>query len=165
MIKKFQGRYFFMSNFYPVEIEHNGIKYPTVEAYYVAMKADKMQFLNGTYYTLDDFREMVASLKEPAFAKKIGKMISVRKDWDDIKFDIMKWGINEKFKDEKLKEDLLATRDLEIIESNVWHDNYWGSCDCNKCKSKGKNHLGKLLMEVRDELRGVKKTGLEDILK
>jgi len=165
MIKKFQGKYFFLSNFSPAEIEHNGIKYPTIEHYYVAMKANKMQFLNGVYYAFDDFREMVAKLKEPAFAKKIGKMISIRKDWHDVKFDIMYWGIKEKFKNEKLKEMLLSTGDEEIIEGNVWHDQIWGSCDCDKCRGKGKNHLGKILMKVRDELRGVKKTGLEDILK
>ena len=63
-------------------------------------------------------------------------------------------------KDESLKEMLLLTGDQEIIEENYWGDTFWGVC-----RGKGQNHLGKILMKVRDELRGIKRTGLEEILK
>ena len=50
MINKFEGRYRFLSNFYPCEIEHQGIKYPSVENFYVAMKVNDQQLINGKYY-------------------------------------------------------------------------------------------------------------------
>jgi predicted NAD-dependent protein-ADP-ribosyltransferase YbiA (DUF1768 family) len=53
----------------------------------------------------------------------------------------------------KLKKELLLTGTAVLIEGNFWHDNYWGKCNCNNCKNiEGKNHLGKLLMQVREEL-------------
>ena len=62
MIDKFEGRWRFLSNFYPCRIEHKGIVYPSVEHYYVAMKVTEMQLLDGRYYTAADFREMIARI-------------------------------------------------------------------------------------------------------
>jgi predicted NAD-dependent protein-ADP-ribosyltransferase YbiA (DUF1768 family) len=64
----------------------------------------------------------------------------------------MEWGIREKFKNQKLAQDLLETGELELIEGNNWHDNFWGSCSCPKCGSGGLNYLGKILMRIRAEL-------------
>jgi len=159
-IEKFHGRWFFLSNFYPCEIKHQGLTYPSVEHFYVAMKCNNDQLLNGTYYTAGDFRDMIAKIKEPAVVKKLGQKIKVRKDWDEKKLEFMNWAIREKFVN-SLAEKLLETNNLPLIEGNYWHDNFYGSCYCEKCGSKGNNHLGKILMEVRDELRGIeKKTGI-----
>lgn len=49
-----------------------------------------------------------------------------------------------------LKNKLKTTGNTTIIEGNYWHDNFWGSCHCLKCKGKGQNHLGNLLMKIRD---------------
>lgn len=159
MIQKFDGRYGFLSNFYPCEIVHQGIVYPSVEHYYVAMKCNGPQFMNGSQYTPIDFREMVAKIAHPGTVKKLGRKISVRKDWNDKKLEFMNWAVREKFKDEKLAEMLLDTGEEEIVEGNSWNDTFWGVCE-----GKGQNHLGKILMKVRDELRGVQRTGLEAIL-
>ena len=43
---------------------------------------------------------------------------------------------------------LLMTREAELIEGNDWNDYFWG-----QCMGVGDNHLGKLLMQVRKELR------------
>lgn len=52
-----------------------------------------------------------------------------------------------------LKKKLLETGDAELIEGNYWHDNTWGQCYCPRCKNKiGENHLGKLLMKIRESL-------------
>lgn len=62
----------------------------------------------------------------------------------------------EKFRqNEPYKKLLLGTGDATILEDTTgWHDNYWGSCSCPKCKNiPGQNHLGMALMEVRDGLR------------
>jgi N-glycosidase YbiA len=160
MINSFSGRYSFLSNFYPCEIEYQGIKYPTVEAYYVAMKVNSNQIINGIHYSLNDFREMISKISTPGQVKRLGRKVSLRKDWNEIKLELMNWAVREKFKDENLKELLLSTGDQELIEGNTWNDTFWGVCN-----GKGKNHLGKILMKVRDELRGIKRTGLEEILR
>lgn len=153
MIKEFQGRWRFLSNFYPCKIEHKGIIYPAVENFYVAMKVTDMQLIDGKYYTANDFRELCAKIVDPADVKHLGQKVKLRKDWDNKKLDFMKYGINEKFKDEYLASLLLMTGDQELIEGNWWHDNYWGFCSCKKCDNKGENNLGKILMEVRDKIR------------
>lgn len=160
MISGFNGRWFFLSNFYSCIIYHQGLEYKSVESFYVAMKSDSDQIINGKYYTSGDFREMTSKLDNPDLIKKIGQKVKLRKDWDSKKLEYMNWAIREKFKDETLKELLLLTNDQEIIEENYWGDTFWGVC-----KGKGQNHLGKILMKVRDELRGIKITGLEEILK
>lgn len=151
-INSFRGRYVFLSNFYPCEIEHKGITYPSVEHYYVALKVTGMQFIDGVYYTAPDFRELVAKIKDPADAKKVGKVVKVRSDWEEKKLGFMEWGIREKFKNQKLAQELLETGELQLIEGNNWHDNFWGSCYCPKCGDGGLNYLGKILMRIRTEL-------------
>lgn len=165
MIEKFEGRWRFLSNFYASEISHQGITYNSVEAYYVAMKCGNEQMVNGRHYTVIDFREMISKIANPSIVKSIGQKMHVRKDWDEKKLDFMNWGVREKFKEESLKQMLLDTGDLPIVESNYWHDNFWGQCLCGKCSNKGKNNLGKILMDVRKELRGEPKMGLENFLK
>lgn len=165
MIDKFEGRFSFLSNFYPCEIEHQGIKYPSVEHFYVAMKVNDQQLINGKYFTPGDFREMISRVKSSSEVKRIGSKVKLRGDWSSKKVEFMNWAVREKFKNPTLSELLLSTGDKDLIEGNWWHDNEWGQCTCDKCKGKGKNKLGKILMEVRNELRGIKRTGLEEILK
>lgn len=63
--------------------------------------------------------------------------------------------LREKFSRGTRYRDLLdQTKGEQIIEGNIWHDNFWGNCSCNKrpeCVKEGKNHLGMLLMKIRDE--------------
>jgi predicted NAD-dependent protein-ADP-ribosyltransferase YbiA (DUF1768 family) len=61
-----------------------------------------------------------------------------------------------KFEFPQLQEQLLATGDATLVEGNYWHDNYWGSCHCDRkeaCKYHGQNQLGKLIMEVRTTIK------------
>ena len=153
MINKFEGRWRFLSNFYPCKIEHQGIIYNSVEVYYVAMKVNDQQLINGKYYTPGDFREMIAKITNPAEVKKIGYKVKLRTGWDEKKLELMNWGVREKFKNEELAQLLIDTDGHELIEGNWWHDNFYGSCSCSKCGNKGENHLGKILMTVREELK------------
>lgn len=153
MINKFEGRWRFLSNFYPCVIEHQGIKYNSVESFYVGMKVNDQQLINGKYYTPGDFREMIALIKNPTEVKKIGGKVKLRSNWEEKKLEVMNWAIRQKFKNNPdLKEMLLSTSNQDIVEGNYWHDKFWGICTCDKCGNKGENHLGKILMEVRDEL-------------
>jgi len=139
MIKGFNGDYRFLSNFWPSPIEFEGITYPTVEHAYQAAK------------TLDDeIRSYIATLPTPGAAKRSGRGLSLRKDWNDVKLIIMETLLRKKFYDPVLKGALLATTGNDLYEYNYWHDNYWGTCGCAKCGNHGENHLGNLLMQLRN---------------
>lgn len=91
----------------------------------------------------------------PHSAKKWGRKLPLRPDWEDVKFDVMLGLVQQKFENPLLAEWLISTGNRLIIEGNYWHDNTWGVCHCQQCvQIDGKNWLGKILMMVRQELRG-----------
>ena len=142
MIDKFEGEYAFLSNFYEHPIQYNGITYPTNEHFFQAMKSLK-----------EEERKMIAAAPTPRAAKCLGRAITLRSDWELIKYDMMLLGLRLKFCDKELRSKLRATGDEILIEGNWWHDNTWGDCSCEQCKYvHGRNELGKLLMQVRNEI-------------
>ena len=149
MIDCFDKEWAFLSNFYWSEIEFEGITYPTNEHFFQAMK------------TLDiDERRVIANCRTPGQAKRMGRRVALRPDWENVKEDIMFTGLCIKFSDEQLADWLLETGDEELVEGNDWCDQTWGSCNCLKHKNvPGKNLLGKLLMKVREEIK--KERGLK----
>lgn len=138
-IDKFDEDFAFLSNFYPSPIKDGDLTYPTVEHYFQAMK------------TTDKYgRRLVAVASTPGKAKRIGRNLRLRRDWEDIKYDVMKEAIHMKFQDVELRKKLKATGDAYLEEGNTWHDNIWGNCHCEKCKDiQGTNWLGTILMEER----------------
>ena len=57
----------------------------------------------------------------------------------EIRFDQPYW-----------KKQLMEANRDEFIEYNLWHDNFWGYCVCEKCRSKIKyNHLGNIIYDIR----------------
>ena len=142
VISVFDGEYAFLSNFYPSEFEWHGVVYPTVEHFFQAAKADNQE----------DF-EMVMREPNPGGAKHAGRNIKLRSDWEEIKDDVMLTALRCKFAIPELRKKLLDTGDEKLVEGNSWHDCFWGVCSCSKCGGKGKNHLGILLMKVRDEIK------------
>ena len=142
MIDCFEGKYDFLSNFYEHPIQYNGIVYPTNEHFFQAMKSLK-----------EDERKMIAAAPTPGKAKHLGRAITLRPDWEMVKYDIMLMGLRLKFCDKELREKLRKTGDEYLIEGNYWHDNIWGDCSCERCKNiRGRNELGRLLMQVRNEI-------------
>ena len=146
MINSFEGKYSFLSNFYPSPIafkegEEEFIA-PTVEHYFQYMKTP----------SLEEGLEILAAVT-PGKAKRLGRKCHLRSDWEKIKDDVMLSALRIKFKNPELRTMLLTTGDEELIEGNFWHDCFWGVCYCNKCNHKGENHLGKLLMQVREEIK------------
>ena len=140
-INEFTNRNRFLSNFYRSPIHHQGINYPTAEYLYQAFKT-----------TERSMRRKISLLNTPGKAKRMGKTIKLRKDWEGIKIIVMRWVIGLKFDQNlELRQLLLAIEDSILIEGNYWHVNFWGDCNCSKCKQiEGKNHLGKILMRQRD---------------
>ncbi len=135
MIDSFRDEYFFLSNFYPVEIKLDGIVYPNAESAFQAQK------------TLDvEERRNFSMLKNPVQAKRLGRKVKLRDDWEEVKLDIMTEVVSQKFlQHPHLIEMLLQTGDEELVEGNKW----------DVCKGKGENHLGKILMKIRDVYKSI----------
>lgn len=139
-IAGFKGKYRWLSNFERCEIVYKGIKYESAESAYQAQKLPpNSQGIKARHiFSKLDARE----------AKALSKVIQIREDWDDVKYDEMLEICRIKFHIPKFRQLLLSTGNAEIIESNWWGDTFWGVCD-----GKGQNHLGKIIMQIRDELK------------
>jgi len=136
-IRSFRDKYRFLSNFFPAKVLFEGDIYPSVEHAYQSAKT-----LNP------DERQAIRQVKLAGMAKQLGKHVTLRSDWRQINLNIMKVLVREKFQDLVLKEKLLNTGDAILIEGNNWGDTYWGNYN-----GEGHNHLGRILMEVREELK------------
>ena len=136
------ARKFKFSNFQMVDITIAGVSWPSVEHYYQAMKsADPAE------------QSRIRKLPKPYQAKTKGRKLTMRPDWEEVKEEMMMTALRVKFTHPDCRQSLLSTGDEEIVEWNHWHDNYWGCCECQKCKNKeGMNRLGHLLMQLRAEL-------------
>ncbi len=135
-IRRFTGEYRFLSNFFPCRITYEGITYPSTEHAYQAAKTlsqkERRRFVDMT----------------AGEAKREGRKLQMRSDWEEVKLQVMEDVLCLKFFGNKsLAAQLLATGDQELIEGNAWGDTFWGVCN-----GIGENHLGKLLMKVRNLL-------------
>lgn len=141
MIDFFDGEYAFLSNFYNASCIFEGKFYPTVEhAFQAAKSLDSAE------------RNWIAAAGSPGLAKRLGRRVNLRPDWEKVKFDVMEECLRSKFADPALKKKLLATGNEELVEGNYWHDNTYGNCSCEKCKDiVGRNMLGNILMKLRTE--------------
>jgi N-glycosidase YbiA len=137
-ITRFEGEYHFLSNFYPAPISlfHGRLVAATAEHLYQALKAVKPE----------DMR-FVLDAPTPGQAKRRGRAIEVRPDWDEMKIAVMCAAITQKFANPELAQWLKDTGDAELIEGNTWGDRFWGVC-----KGEGENNLGKILMAYRATL-------------
>ena len=84
----------------------------------------------------------------PVIAKRLGRKVALRPDWEEKKLAIMKELLEQKFRYFELRHQLLSTGDAELGGGNQQGDGFWG-----QVKGEGENHLGRLLMEVREEIR------------
>lgn len=137
MIKEFKGKYYFLSNYSKSDIKINDITFLNAESAFHSFKDMKRQ---SQFENLD-----------PATAKRKGRNVKLRGDWESVKDEIMYLVVKEKFKqNEELREKLIETGNEYLEEGNTWNDTYWGVCN-----GKGKNKLGKILMKVRSEMKNI----------
>ena len=139
-ISLFKGKYYFLSNFFIVNVPYNGLVFTNSEAAFQSAKCinyeDRKKFID----------------LNPSDAKKIGRKVSLRYDWEKVKYQIMHDVVYNKFYYNKdLTKLLLDTGNTYLEEDNTWHDTEWGVCN-----GIGKNYLGKILMQVREELKNIK---------
>lgn len=135
-IVSFDGPNRFLSNFYPCVIVFEGIKYHSAEHAYQASKTNNK-----------DIRYSISLIDTPGQAKRAGRRLVLREDWESVKIDVMREILEEKFSIPELRNKLKNTGKLKLIEGNHWGDTFWGVCN-----GKGQNNLGKLLMEIRDSI-------------
>lgn len=123
---------------FEVEIEHNGIVYPSSENMYQAFKTLERRE-----------RKLIAKLP-PNQSKNYWKFNSIKNPtFHADKIGYMELAIRAKFKNPDLAVKLLRTGSAELIEGNWWGDGFWGVVERT---GHGHNHLGKLLMQIRKEL-------------
>lgn len=142
IINSFSGEFAFLSNFWPASVEWAGIEFPTSEHAFQAAKT-----------TSQEAAREIAALPTPGQAKRAGRKVAMRPDWDLVRISVMQSILFAKFRQNPdLAEKLLATGFAKLVEGNVWHDNFWGICKCANCGSSGQNHLGESLQLVRARL-------------
>lgn len=146
VINSFRGQYDFLGNFHPSVIRYEGVLYPNVETAYQCAKTESQSERDCVMYLYEGGLPMRRTT--PGEAKKFGRRVTLRADWEDVKVGIMLDLLREKFKAPQLAELLRATGHAQLEEANEYGDRYWGTCN-----GEGLNMLGILLMEVRDELR------------
>lgn len=136
-IKEFRGEYFFLSNFYEAPVRYDGIKFLNNESAFQAMKCENRE------------DRLNFAMLDPSSAKRKGRRVQLRKDWEDIKEQCMYDIVLAKFsQNHDLKTRLLATKNAYLEEGNTWGDREWGTVN-----GVGKNKLGKILMRVREVLK------------
>lgn len=139
IIDGFNEQYRFLSNFWRCDVLYEGIVYPTAEHAYQAAKSNNKSV-----------RYDIASCRTPGEAKSMGRRIAMAADFNSRRIEVMRVILRSKFNgNHTLAQKLLATGDRMLVEKNHWNDIYWGVCG-----NVGENHLGKLLMQIRSELRG-----------
>lgn len=149
--------HFFCSNFYPVELKMTLVvpgaepveeTYPSVEHAYQAAKT----------YVISERQAFQDAKLYAGMAKKMGQFVTLRRDWDACKVNVMSQLLRLKFSHGDLRLKLLDTAPAMLIEGNWWHDNFWGVCLCPRdsrgCQgARGINNLGKLLMNLREQIQ------------
>jgi len=139
-IKGFFEDYRFLSNFHLCDINYDGIVYPSTETAYQAAKYDDEK-LKKTFAQIS-----------PADSKKLCRAMPLPPEkiaeFDKKKISIMHTINQIKYRNTKLRDALLETGDRQLEESNYWGDRFWGTCD-----GVGENNLGKILMNLRWEIR------------
>lgn len=138
-----RGEHGFLSNFYFAKQTVDGRSYKSNEHYY---QSEKM--------TEAEDAETIRNAPTPFQAKTLAHTLTVREHWDDIKASIMLKGLRAKFTNPTLRQKLLDTGDATLHEHSP-SDLVWGK--------KGQDMLGRLLMQVREEIHSASPERVTDI--
>jgi hypothetical protein len=142
---QFAGDFEWASNFHQHPLVFEDIEYPSSEHAFQAAK------------TLDQqLRLKIAAAPTPGASKGAGRRVQLRPGWDQrVRFEQMAAVLRSKFEDPGLRQRLLATADMLLVEGNRHCDQVWGCCHCDRHAAwPGRNELGQALMRLRAQLAG-----------
>ena len=138
-ITDFREEYFFLSNFFPTAVTYDGLTYGSSEAAFQAQKCQTQE------------EKIPFTEYGPGKSKGAGRRVALRPDWEKVKAGLMEEIVRAKFtQNQELGWRLLGTGEKILIEGNHWGDTFWG---VDTRTGQGENHLGKILMKVREELK------------
>lgn len=135
-IKSFRGKYDFLSIEYPCFIDYDSMRFSSVSRAYHAAKSWDIRHRIGC--------QLAQSEQE---VRRWGKSVKPREDWEKVRIGIMYDLLEIKFKQPKLRQQLLDTGDAILVWENQ-SDRFWG-----QVKGEGQNRLGKHLMSIRAKLQ------------
>lgn len=143
MIDRFVGEYDYLSNFHESPVMFGHFRYRTVEHAFQAAK------------TLgSEARGEIWRAATPGAAKRLGRRVVLRPDWEDVKTDVMRLLVTRKFEDHvDLRRRLLDTGDVPLVEGNGHGDRVWGCVRGPDGTWGGENRLGRILVQVRSAMR------------
>jgi ribA/ribD-fused uncharacterized protein len=158
-VGQFQGKYRFLSNFWPATVVYEERIFPSVEHAYVWAKFFHLDFPN-----VKEIQYYINGLKAgqvKTYGRQATEPPGMKRKWAGMSEAVMAKLVESKFSELNpvLVDQLLATGDAELVEGNTWGDKFWG---VDLSTGKGDNRLGKLLMQRRAELRG-RKSGTLDV--
>jgi hypothetical protein len=139
MISRFRDDAFFLSNMFPWPVHLDGEQYFSVEHAFQAAKT-----LSASE------RRAIQQAKSGQEAKRLGRQVTLRPNWNDQKVEIMRGLLQEKFSHHGLRQRLLDTGSVPLVEGNTWGDKFWG-CVSENGSLNGLNRLGRILMDIRAE--------------
>ena len=150
-IKEFRGDNEFLSNFYQRPIVVNFIPALPWPAYAPLTIPTNEHAFQACKTKDPDQALLIIQAGDASTAKKLGRQVKLIDDWDTLRIPFMKKIVEAKFKQHiDLKIKLLMTGERELVEGNTWKDEFWG---ISQKTGQGENHLGKILMEVRSEIK------------
>ena len=139
-VSEFSGEHRFLSNFWPAEVRYGDFTWPTVEHAYQAAKFDDPKV-----------HRALRAMSDPGKVKRYSRQLTPRAGWnDDEKLKVMADLLRQKFSIPDLRARLAATGFVPLEEGNLWNDTFWGICPPRS--GRGRNHLGKLLMQIRADI-------------
>jgi len=145
MISEFRGEFYFLSNFFLCPVEYEGTIFASSEHAYMSAKSH------------DPIWKAYCSNPNvtPSDVKRESQHIPLIPTWEKVKYSIMEKCVRSKFMmNEELRAKLIATGNQNLQEGNWWEDRTWG-VDLKVNPNVGENHLGRILMKVRDELKTI----------
>ncbi len=166
-ILSFQGSW--LSNLYACPVILNGITYPSVEHGYQRAKFMHLDWTTLPEVTKDALKEHLRSKGYAApiafdasmftldslpsgMSKSIANILRdgglIDKDWHERSVATMIELLLQKYHYDEFETKLLSTGNKVLVEGNTWNDTFWGICE-----GKGRNLLGKALMEIRTMLK------------
>lgn len=150
VVPRFEGEYFFLSNFYESPFEWRSHQFPTAEHAFQASKAYAMS--DARLPDMTSYMNSVVLAETPKRAKHLGRIVPLDvKEWERIKVQYMREIVHAKFAQcQGLAGQLINTGAMMLVEGNTWGDKFWGRClDKDTGKMVGLNTLGAILMEER----------------